>query len=283
MASRRMVAVRIIDSAKFLKMPSSTRELYFQLITRADDDGVVEAFNIMRVTGATEDDLRLLVAKEYVTILNEDLVTYINDWNEHNLIRSDRKIDSLYKELLVQILPDVAVKQKRKRADSKKELSDGQPMDNQRTTNGQHRLGKDRLGKDRLGKDRKKNTYTLGFEVFWESYPKKIGKKAAFKAWQSARIDSALVEKIMSAIDVAKDSEQWCRNNGQYIPNPATWINQGRWDDEITNVTSRSSNPFKDILKELENEQEGNRNVDGDYQDSISGILPEPDGFDRRG
>ena len=273
-----MVAVRIIDSAKFLKMPSSTRELYFQLITRADDDGVVEAFNIMRVTGATEDDLRLLVAKEYVTILNEDLVTYINDWNEHNLIRSDRKVDSLYKELLVQILPDVVVKQKRKRADSKKELSDGQPTDNQRTTNGQHRLGKDRLGKVRI-----ENIYTLGFEVFWESYPKKIGKIAAFNSWKKIKMNHALLEKIMSAIDIAKDSEQWRKNNGQYIPNPATWINQGRWDDEITNVTSRSSNPFKDILKELENEREGNRNVDGDYQDSISGVLPEPDGFDRRG
>lgn len=55
------------------------------------------------------------------------------------------------------------------------------------------------------------------------------------------------------------------------------------WHKRYKAKPEKSSNPFKDILKELENEQEGNRNVDGDYQDSISGVLPEPDGFDRRG
>ena len=70
MASRRMFSIKMIDSAKFLKMPSSTRLLYYDLGMRADDDGVVEAFNVLRMTGATEDDLRILVAKNYIKILN---------------------------------------------------------------------------------------------------------------------------------------------------------------------------------------------------------------------
>ncbi|KLD61706.1 hypothetical protein WP50_00105 [Lactiplantibacillus plantarum] len=63
MAQRRMFSNRITDSAKFLKMPLSSQALYFHLGLHADDDGVVEAFSVMRQTGAVEDDLRILVAK----------------------------------------------------------------------------------------------------------------------------------------------------------------------------------------------------------------------------
>lgn len=178
MAERRMFSKRIIESARFLRMPASSRLLYFDLGMRADDDGVVEAYTVIRATGATEDDFKILVAKNFLKVLNEDLVSYITDWSENNRIRPDRKIDSIYKGLLIQVLPDVELVEKRERADYKtskitysvqnvdekavnteqKNLScmdwttNGQPMDNQRTTNGRHRIGKDRIGKDRIGK-----------------------------------------------------------------------------------------------------------------------------------
>ena len=82
MAERRMFAKRIIESASFLKMPISSRELYFHLCLNADDDGVVEAYNVMNLVKATEDDLRVLMSKGYVQVLNPDLVTYISDWLE---------------------------------------------------------------------------------------------------------------------------------------------------------------------------------------------------------
>ena len=154
MADRRMFSKRITSSARFLKMPVSTQCLYFHLGLHADDDGVVEAYTIMNLVGATEDDLKILVAKEFVVVLNEDLVTYITDWKENNKIRADRKIDSLYKDLLIQMLPDVKLLEKKPRADRQKEnngTSQGQPEDNQGTDNGLHRLGQARLGKDRLG------------------------------------------------------------------------------------------------------------------------------------
>ena len=154
MANRRMFSKRITNSARFLKMPPSTQCLYFHLGLNADDDGVVEAYAVMNSMGASEDDLRVLVAKGFVYILNEDLVTYITDWQENNKIRADRKVDSIYKELLLQMLPDVQLLQKKPRSDTKNGTLDGhwtdtgQSMDNQRTA--QDRLGKDRLGKDRL-------------------------------------------------------------------------------------------------------------------------------------
>ncbi|EJT6663997.1 hypothetical protein N2W48_001149 [Clostridium perfringens] len=151
MAQRRMFSIKVIDSAKFLKMPSSSRLLYYDLGMRADDDGIVEAFNVLRMTGATEDDLRILVSKGYIRVLNEDLVTYIIDWKEHNKIRADRKIDSMYKDLLLQIMPEVNLLESKERADRKKKswddnvTSHGQPMDG---------IGQDRLGQDSTGQVR---------------------------------------------------------------------------------------------------------------------------------
>ena len=139
MAERRMFSKKIIDSARFIKMPTSSQALYFHMGVRADDDGVVEGYNVMRMIGATEDDLKVLVAKGFVTILNEDLVAYINDWKEHNLIRADRKIDSIYKDLLLQIVPEVQILEPKQRSDVKNKqvnTSNGQPVDNQWTTNG---------------------------------------------------------------------------------------------------------------------------------------------------
>ena len=160
MAQRRMFSKRIVESARFLKMPPSTQNLYFHLGLNADDDGVVEGYNVMMQTGATEDDLKLLVAKGFVTVLNDDLVTYINDWRENNRIRADRKVDSIYKNLLVKMIPDIELQPSRRRADTKKKPGvkriedNGRPLDNQRTTNGPHSLGQSRSGQDSLGQVR---------------------------------------------------------------------------------------------------------------------------------
>ena len=133
-------------------MPLSTQALYFHLGLNADDDGVVEAFTIMRQVMASQDDLRILVAKGFVKLLNDDMVAYIMDWRENNKIRADRKTDSLYKDLLLKVMPDADLLASRQRADVKKQDT-GQPLDVQWTTNGRHRIGKDRVGEDRLGKD----------------------------------------------------------------------------------------------------------------------------------
>lgn len=79
MANRRMVSNGIVKSARFLKMPPSTQNLYFHLIMNADDDGVVEAFPIMRMVGATEDDLKLLEGNELI-IISENNIRVIEEW-----------------------------------------------------------------------------------------------------------------------------------------------------------------------------------------------------------
>ena len=71
------------------------------------------------------------------------------------------------------------------------------------------------------------------FEQFWRAYPKKQGKGAALKAWKKIRPSKSLVEKMLVSVEAAKGCEQWQKQNGQFIPYPATWLNQGRWDDEV--------------------------------------------------
>ena len=134
MAERRMFSKRVVNSARFIKMPASTQCLYFHLGLCADDDGIVEAYNVINQIGATEDDLKTLEDKGFVKVLDDDdLVAYITDWRENNKIRADRKIDSIYTDLLLKKVPDVELVKRKERADVK------QPTDNQRTTNGRHR------------------------------------------------------------------------------------------------------------------------------------------------
>ena len=100
MAERRMFAKAIIGSARFLRMPATSRLLYYDLGMEADDDGCVEAFAVMRKTGANDDDLRVLVSKGFVRVLNEDLVSLILDWKTNNYIQKDRYHPSIYAKLI---------------------------------------------------------------------------------------------------------------------------------------------------------------------------------------
>ena len=69
------------------------------------------------------------------------------------------------------------------------------------------------------------------FDEFWAAYPRKVGKAIAKKAFVKTK---APIETLLAAIDRQRQSDQWAKDGGQYIPNPATWLNQGRWEDELT-------------------------------------------------
>lgn len=68
------------------------------------------------------------------------------------------------------------------------------------------------------------------FAIFWAEYPKKVGKDAARKAFEKVEVQ---VEILVDALRRQKGSAQWTKDGGQYIPNPSTWLNQGRWEDEL--------------------------------------------------
>lgn len=70
------------------------------------------------------------------------------------------------------------------------------------------------------------------FARFWAAYPKKRSKGQAEKAWAKLQPDEQLVEVMLTAIERAKKSEEWRKENGRYIPYPASWLNGKRWEDD---------------------------------------------------
>ena len=198
-----MFSKTITESDRFLSMGTDVQNLYFHLGMQADDDGFVSPKRVMRMVGAAEDSLKHLVAKALV-IPFESGVVVITDWKENNYLRSDRYTPTVYTKEMA--------------------LLEG---DNSRYTVGIPLVdaGKDRLGEDSKGKD----SLLTDFEEFWKEYPNKVGKPVASKAWTRVASEK---EAIIQGLAAWKKSDQWCRDNGRYIPHPSTFLNQRRWEDK---------------------------------------------------
>lgn len=151
MAERRMFAKTIIDSDAFLEMPISTRLLYYDLSMRADDDGFVNSpKKIMKMIGATEDDLKMLILKKFI-IPFEIGVVVIKHWRIHNYIRKDTYNETPYKEEKSMLELDENKSYRIKNQDR------AQIVDEPST---QVRLGKVSICKDRLDDEIKEITKT---------------------------------------------------------------------------------------------------------------------------
>lgn len=95
-----MISKTVTQTQRFLQMPLESQALYFHLIQNSDDDGVVEAFPIVRMIGANEDNLKLLNAKNFIRPLNDEMVYFIIDFFEQNQIKSNQYKPSRYQSLL---------------------------------------------------------------------------------------------------------------------------------------------------------------------------------------
>lgn len=106
MAERRMFSKSIVFSDEFLDMPMSSRNLYFSLCMVADDDGFVnQPKTIIRMVGASSDDISVLTAKKFIIPFDCGVIV-IRHWKIHNYIQSDRKHETQYKDLLASITTD---------------------------------------------------------------------------------------------------------------------------------------------------------------------------------
>lgn len=71
------------------------------------------------------------------------------------------------------------------------------------------------------------------FKKFWKQYPKKKAKKPALKSFQKINPDDELLSTMLAALETQKLTNDWTKEDGQFIPLPATWLNQARWEDEV--------------------------------------------------
>lgn len=207
MAERRMFTQKIVDSDAFLDMPLSTQALYFHLNMRADDDGFVNnPKKIQRMIGASEDDLKLLIAKRFLLAF-ENGVVVIKHWRMHNLLRKDRYNPTQYQEQMEQLLlkdngaytenidipmilePDTQM------------ATSWQPNDTQMAT--QDRIGKDRIGKDRIDYNGIVNAYNSTCPSLPSVKSLSDARKKAIKA----RLNSYTIEDIHEAFRKAEASD----------------------------------------------------------------------------
>lgn len=103
MAQRRMFSRKITETDRFLEMPLSSQALYFHLNMGADDEGFIDkAKTIQRTIGASDDDMKLLIAKGFLIPFDSGVVV-IRHWRIHNYIRSDRFQSTLHQDEKTQL------------------------------------------------------------------------------------------------------------------------------------------------------------------------------------
>lgn len=143
MAQRRMFSKKIVETDFFMEMSPTAKLLYFYLNMSADDDGFVgNPKTIKLISGATDDDLKILIAKQFIIPFDSGVIV-IKDWKIHNYIRNDRYNETQYLDEKKQLV--IA----ENGTYSKVGIPDVIPT----VSTGKDRLGKDRLGKDSIGKD----------------------------------------------------------------------------------------------------------------------------------
>ena len=86
------------------------------------------------------------------------------------------------------------------------------------------------------------------FEKFWESYPRKTAKQAARKAFDKLHVDEVLLNAMLDALDWQKQTPNWKKDNGQFVPYPSTWLNNHRWEDEKPDVMPGETGSFADVF-----------------------------------
>lgn len=140
-----MFSMDIVDSDLFLDMPLSSQCLYFHLSMRADDDGFVNSpKKIIKIIGANEDDLKILITKGFVIAFQRGIIV-ITHWKINNYIRKDRYKETLYIEEKEQLFLT---------QNGSYEINEGPSLVNQRSTSGQPSIDKSRRDKIRLDKGR---------------------------------------------------------------------------------------------------------------------------------
>lgn len=217
-----MISKSISTSTKLSKVSDFAALLFTWIQPHCDDGGNMDADPIvvrglvvpMRKQTVEEVSTALdeLVATGLITIYEANGTKYlhVDQFERHQTLRGDRP-DFRY--------PDYPM------------ATAGKLTVNQRSTS----VKPNRTEQNRT--ERNRTLMPVGAEVsfdeFWKAYPRKIGKPAASRAYARIHVTPALHIKMLEAIEKHKKSRQWTKDDGQFIPYPATWLNQERWNDDI--------------------------------------------------
>lgn len=113
--------------------------------------------------------------------------------------------------------------------------SNRQLTGNQQATNRQLTANKNDKNNKNVKNNKNTLIYSPEFLKLWECYPKKTGKGKAYESFNKIGVDEQLLSKMIDAVNAIKNTNDWQKENGRYIPMLSTWLNQRRWEDEVLN------------------------------------------------
>ena len=249
-----MFSLSVVDTDKFLEMPVSARLLYYELGMRADDDGFIDNWKkILLFTGLKEDDLKILVTKQFI-IPFETGVIVIKHWRMNNYLQNDRTKPTIHQDELQQL-----------------SLNNGNvyTLD----TNRIHSIDKSSIDENRLdevsidnisssealpipSKKALEKQYIQEFNKLWEYYPNKKGKEQAKSKYILARNDGVTYEVIANGLKNYINYIKAEKIESKYIKHGSTWFNQKCWNDDYkitSNNSSKKSDEQIEFLKGVHN------------------------------
>lgn len=253
MAQRRMFSLKILDEDVFLDMPMSTRLLYYDLAMRADDDGFIgNPKKITRMIGCSDDDLKLLIAKQYL-IPFQNGVCVIKHWLIHNQLRKDRHHDTMYLEQKNQIqVSKNGAYILCEPIDNMGKIHEWQPNGNQMAT--EVRLGKVSLEKNSSSDDEQETFLDIDelFELTYSAYPKHEGRAKGEISYRNYLTTGKLIGKrrykynhqqiyiaVQQYADEKKDKEQ------QYIALFSTFMNS-----HIVDYVEKTKEQYQEVMRD---------------------------------
>lgn len=226
MAQKRMFDNAIINTDKFMDMPLSSKALYFLLGMEADDYGFVSPRRVMKLHNATEDDLKILIAKQYVIYFKTSGVVVITDWKKNNWLDKRRVKQTEFTEELKML----------ETFENKYILKGAKPVLSECLASIEENSIEESSIEEYI--EPKKNEVLTKVDVmfndFWNEYPNKKAKQVAYKSFMKLKPDEKLFNELMDKLQMFKKTKDWQKEEGKYIPYPSTWINQKRWEDELT-------------------------------------------------
>jgi len=211
---------------------------FMQLIILADKDGIVDMTPaaISRRTGIPIEHI-----KAGIEILeSDDPHSRTSDHNGKRIIRLDDERPWGWYIVNHQKYREIRSEEDRKeymrnymreKREKEKSEENQQSCKQQKSTKANSKKSLAKLANTDTDTDTDLNTLEA-FNTFWRHYPKKKSKGQARKQWLKLCPDKPLIEKILQAIDIAKESDDWQKDNGKYIPYPASWLNAEGWENE---------------------------------------------------
>lgn len=238
MAEKRMIKKSIVDSDLFLDMPVSSQNLYFHLNLRADDDGFIDnPKKIQRMVSCSEDDLKLLIAKQFLIQFDSGVIV-IKHWRLHNTLRKDRYITTMYQDELSTL--DVSDGSEYKFFDNINVIETDFKQDNVNS------ISKTDKKKERKEKKEEIVFFPDDFLVD-RAFKDFVEFRKLKKAPMTVRAIELAVEKLMQMSDSSDERIEILNNS---IVNGWT----GLFPLKKTGSENKNVNPFDEMLKKIQSE-----------------------------